>query len=216
MTRRTLRRIVWAAVALGLICIAPTVYVKASDKERQSLSPEEAFLALEPVARIPLDTIWAAGAMSTVFQVQPSRTWEAWGTPFYTVLARAERTNGWWIIPFNSLGIDIKVNAYEQLVAVNEATHFPYGYSSETHDIGRSFSVKPGNVKVDFVARRREYMRGGELVVTPDWNIAIKDKLVATTLHHDLFRLMRYLSWVGLVFLSVGVIGLFAVSGRSA
>jgi len=216
MTRRTLRRIAWSAVALGVICIVPTVYIIASDRERQSLSPEEAFLALKPVARIPLDTIWAVGTVSTVFQVQPSRTWEAWGAPFYTVLARAERTNGWWIIPFNSLEIDIRVNANDELVAVNEAIHFPYGYSSETHDIGRSFSVKPGNVKVDLVARRRESIRGGELVVTPDWNIPIKDKLVATTLHHDLFRLMRYLSWVGLVFISVGVIGLFAVSSRTA
>lgn len=80
MTRRTFR-IAWAAVALGLICIAPTVYTIASDRKQRSLSPEDAFLALKPVVRIPLDTIWAAGTVSTVFQVQPSRTWEVWGPP---------------------------------------------------------------------------------------------------------------------------------------
>ena len=101
-------------------------------------------------------------------------------------------------------------------VQVTKATGSPYGHSSDTERTGLSFVAAPGDeVRIDVRKKDPGTLPAGELAVVPDWNVAIKDKLVGAMLDDDLYQIVRALAWIGLALTSLGSIGLFRSASRT-
>jgi hypothetical protein len=209
MTKRSVTIIAVAAIIIGSICLAPRLYSPFTGA-RPDLSAEEVSAALTPIVRIPLSSFSLTGSATTQFEIKPTRTWHVWGAPHYHVLGRTQRLS---VIPFDSLGVEVRLTIDSEPVSLNEAKHVPYGYSSETRDLGRVFSAKPGTAQFTVTGHPPESLRDAELLVTPDWNVAVKDKLVGLEINEELMLFTRYLSWIGTVFITAGVI-LFAFRQR--
>jgi hypothetical protein len=204
-------RIAVAAWTVGLICIALRLYFTLFTGDPSDISAEDASAALAPIAKVPLSSLSLTGSTSAQFEIKPTKAWDGWGAPAYIVLGRAHSKDS-SVIPFDSIGIEVQLTIDNEPVALNETKHVPYGYSSNTLDIGRVFSPRPGTAQ--FTVRRRppESLRDADLVVVPDWNVAIKDKLVGIELSEELRLLMKYLSWIGAGLIIAG--GVTLAGGR--
>jgi len=201
-----LNRISWILVALGIICIAPGIYLYQASQP----TSQDAEIALQPMVRIPLESLRSAGSTTFVFQIGgSSRISKTWGEPYYVIYSRM-RSNGWWVRPFSSLRLQIFVTVDGYPVSLEKALRDPYDHSSNTAgDIGLRFSAKPGKevciiVKVSDPAA----LLNGELVVAPNWDIAIKDKLAGAVLNDDLNRIFLVAGRIGLALLLLGIFGL--------
>jgi hypothetical protein len=171
---------------------------------------------MEPLVRIPLESLRTAGSAGIIFTVSSSTISRAWGNPFYVIFWRSQH-NGWWIHAFAVLHTDARVFVDGSPVTVDHATHFPYGYSSDTLDTGPSFLAKPGDeVRIAFRAGDPESLPEGELVVAPNWNLAIKDRLVGMDLDVNFHPIARVLGWIGLVLVALGSIGIPGRVSRAA
>jgi hypothetical protein len=191
------------SLIIGLFCLVP---ISCFNWESEP-TEEDAFNALEPIVRIPLQSLDATGRVPIVFTVSSNRVSRAWGSPFYTILWRTQRNNTWWIHAFSLLQVDVHVVVGSSSVILREEQRVPYGYSSDTQDIGRSFFAKPGDeVEIAISARNAGTLPDGELVVAPDWNLAIKDRLVGAMLNDDLFQIARIFGWIGLALVAIGAL----------
>jgi hypothetical protein len=190
-------------VIIGFVIVLPVAGLNWASAPSQ----EDAFNAMEPIVRIPLAGLRTTGSAQIVFDVPSNRISRAWGNPFYVVFWRSQK-NGWWIHSFSLLHVDVNILVSGSPVTLSKDTHFPYGHSSDTRDTGPSFVAKPGDeVRIAVVARAPESLPDGELVVAPDWNLPIKDRLVGMDVDKDLYHIARLLGWVGLVLVAGGSIG---------
>jgi len=202
----------WSLVITGLLCLAPV----ACWDVRSGPTSEEAYVALQPVVRIPLDSLIPTGSVSAVFEVTSNRVSRAWGAPFFVVLWRSQHPNGCWVHDFSLLKLEVKITVAGHSTPVEKATGVPYGHSSDTQRTGLRFVAAPGDeVRMDVRKSDPGALPDGELVLAPDWNIAVKDRLVGLGLDADFYHIARALAWVGFALASVGLVGLFRVASRA-
>jgi hypothetical protein len=157
-----------------------------------------------------MDSLRATGAASEIFEINRSRVSEAWGEPYYIVFSRRQ-SNGWQIISFSALGLQTQVTINGLPATLGKALCNPYAHSSHAHgDLGLQFPAKPGDqVRVDIKATNPASLPDGELVVSPNWNIAIKDRLVGLMLDDDFHYTIVMAGRIGLVLSLLGMIGIF-------
>jgi hypothetical protein len=117
---------------------------------------------------------------------------------------------------FSLLKLEVKITVAGRPAPVEKATGVPYGHSSDTQTTGLSFVAAPGDeVRIDVRKSDPGALPDGELVLSPDWNIAVKDRLVGLGLDNDIYQAARALAWVGFALTSLGFVGLFRAASRT-
>src|SRR5262245_3909150 len=93
---------------LGLLLV--TAYVLMSLRSAPNMS--ELLLVVQPVARLPLDTLRKTGLTSVAFRVPVTKEWNAlrqeWGEPSYLVFVYDRER---FVQPFHELGLIIRASA---------------------------------------------------------------------------------------------------------
>jgi hypothetical protein len=211
-----LKTISWFLALFGVACMAPRV----SLNEASQPTEQDATIALNPIMRLPLDSLRVTGSASGIFEINGGRIAEAWGNPYYIIFSRRQH-NGWQLTPFSDLGLHLQLTINGTLATLGKALRCPYAHSSQAHgDLGLRFLAKPGDqVRVDIKAINSASLPDGELVISPNWDIAIKDRLIGLMLDDDLHYTIIVVGWIGLILSLLGMIGLilsYRGAGRDA
>jgi hypothetical protein len=199
-------------IALGIICMVPS---SCLNSDSPSVA-EDAFIPIQPMIRIPLESLKSKGSTSFSFKVNSVGIAKTWGEQYFVIYSR-HQNNGWWMNAFSSLQLQIQVLVGGSSVAIEKAPYPPYMHSSNTLDIGLRFSAKPGDeVRINVQAPYPTALPEGELVVAPNWDTAIKDHLVGAMIEDDLNHWLIIAGRIGLALSFLGLIGLFFCLYRGA
>ena len=127
---------------------------------------------------VPLSELQRTRNVTFVFEPRSDQAWrrvvEAWQypgrerpEPGFIVFAG---TNDYWLHPFSSLGISVRVTQDRRFLDQLPGANGVYGYSSKSTDYGVHFSpLSSADVRVEIEAKSPVELPAGELLVAPDW-----------------------------------------------
>jgi hypothetical protein len=169
---------------------------------------EDATVAFAPVARLALDSLKGANRVGLQFAVHEStRQWtrirKSLGDLGYVVLA-CDRDGG-TLIPFGALDLELSVVGRQGNISVEHEKDTPYGYSSDTYDVGLRFKpAADDEIRINIRSRSPEQLPQGELVIAPYWQWNAKDFLVGASLDEELRPYARRSVYSGIILLLAG------------
>ena len=191
-------------VLIGLILLSPIVIVDWASRMKN----EDAYNALEPVVRIPLESLRTSGSAAINFRVRSTRVSRAWGDPFYTILWRSQ-SNGWWIREFSQLQMNVNVSIGGSSVTLSKpGGWWPHGHSADSKDRLAFFAQPGSDVQIVFHANDPASLPDGELVVVPTFEVAVKDRTLGNALEETLYGILWISAWIGIVLILLGSIKL--------
>jgi len=168
-----------------------------------------------------LDSLRAGNPVELVFWVPDSTQWKrirqqrTMGDNGYIVLAASER--GGKVIPFSTMDLAVSVSGAAGPIDLKKEDHTPYGYSSDTYDVGLRFHPLPRDeVRVRVTARGPDRLPNGELIIEPYWNWSAKDFGVGASIDADLKPYVIRITQLGLVILAAGVAGVLVEQVRGS
>jgi hypothetical protein len=190
-------------MTLGVIILLPGAWYMTTRPAN-----DDASVAFVPVARLALDSLKAGNRVGLLFAVQQStqqwsRIRESLGDLGYVLLA-CDKHHG-RLIPFGNLDLELSVVGRNGQISVEHERYTPYGYSSDTYDVGVRFRpAATDDIRIDIRSRHPELLPQGELVIEPYWNGNAKDFLVGASLDAGLRPYARRAVYFGIVLLLVG------------
>jgi hypothetical protein len=140
-----------------------------------------------------LESLRAGSPVEFIFRVPDSAQWtrirkeRTMGDNGYVVLAATKRNDK--LIPFSTLNLEVAITGRTGPVSQRAADYSPYGYSSDTRDVGLRFQAPPRDeLRVRLIARRPESLPNGELIIEPYWDWSAKDFGVGASVDADYLR----------------------------
>ena len=187
-------------VLIGLVLLSPIVIVDWASR----VNLEDFNNALEPVVRIPVESLRTSGSAAINFRVRSTRVSRESGDPFYTILWRSQnrqfdgggKRNGWWIYKFSQLQVDVNVSIGGSPVTLSKHPHVSSGDSEDRLSF---FAQHLDEVKIVFHANDPASLPDGELVVVPKFfGVNVKDRTLGLALEEYVYSVLRISTWVGI------------------
>lgn len=195
---------------VGVILLLPGACLIATGS---LTADDDASVAFTPIVRLSLESLRGGHSVKLFFRVPDSSQWKrirqnrVMGDNGHIVLATTKSNNK--LIPFSPLDIELAISGRRGQMSPERANYSPYGYSSDTPDVGLQFHPSPGEeIQVRLAARRPELLPSGELIIEPYWSGSAKDFLVGASLDSDLRPLVIRITQVAFGLLA-GSIGLY-------
>ena len=190
-------------VLLGVVCLIPIIIWDWT----ANVTSGDVLSSFRQAVKIPLDSFKTAGSTTIELEVPRTNFPYNWGNQFFAIFWVTRTSGGGEIIhDFAILRMDVMVEVNGSTIIPGDAT-YPYGYSADSRNVGRKFSVKPGdNVKITVRANDQEALPSGDLVIEPDWPGHNKDAMVTLDLNESFHGILRVVAVVGLVLIVFGLL----------
>jgi hypothetical protein len=163
-----------------------------------------------PIFRTPLTLLRETGRASVAFELPRSSQWDRirkhWGDPGFTVFAAPDNDSYY---PWSTLALDVAVHRATGPMLHSDSPTLPYRRSlfgrGDYTDAGLTFSGDPGDeVVVDVVARTRQSLPQGELIVKYEWGGSQKDHIIAPPIEALFQRIGQAVFAMGVGLLAIG------------
>jgi len=195
------------SLVIGVVLLLPSACAIATDSLN---GDDDAAVAFTPVVRLSMESLRAGAPVELIFRVPDSAQWKRiredrrMGDNGYIVLAANRRNEK--LVAFSTLNLELAVSGRRGPISLHPADGSPYGYSSDTRDVGVQFRPLPGDdIYVRLTARRPELLPPGELIIEPYWSGAAKDYLVGASLDSDMRPVVIRITQLAFVLLAVGI-----------
>lgn len=200
MKRRRLH--LWLTVTGGALCLPAILWVATSERR---LDGDDASIALNPIARIPLDTL-RKGPFSATLIVPDTVRWKrirkAWGEPEFVISAVEPTRRFTLCLPKMPARIEL-CDAAGRVVSLQPAGA-PYGYSASCELSSLRFQAARGDkLTLKVTETGSGTVPAGYLIVVGDW-FNTKDNLVGLDLDKDIDSLVKWLSIIGCLLVVAG------------
>lgn len=203
-------------IGAGVLLFIPGVLWITTSGSR--LSDDDAYTALQPLLRIPLDSV-KENYLSEWLRIPDTEQWvrirKVWGEPDF-VISSIDQT-GKIATCLTSAGLQIQVKNQDGGSIPLLMGGQPYGYSAFCAEAGLRFRAAPGEKLNLTIAGQRDrapsrrarphivLLPRGELIVVPNWQNT-KDKLVGVALDNDISTLLKWTSVSGVLLVVIGAL----------
>jgi hypothetical protein len=204
MKRRRLP--LWLTVT-GSVLLIPGILWFATSGMR--VSNHDAWLALDPITRIPLDGV-GKGPSSATLTVPNTVRWKkirkVWGEPEFVISVVEPTGRSTLCLPEMPLRIELS-DPTGRIIRLRPSAS-PYGYSSDCESSSLRFQADPGSeLTLKVIETGVRTVPAGYLIIVGDW-FHTKDKLVGVDLDEDIDSLAKWTSIIGCLLIMVGT-GIF-------
>lgn len=195
--------------ALGVLLLLPLVWMK----HVSPLRPDEEGKALEPIAKIAMKRIREERSLEVSLKIPDDPVWKrirkAWGNPGY-IIAFVAPSSRMFLRCFDRQSFGVRVTEQGRPIPLAWIAWFPYGYSANCQPEGLSFRAAPGSVlRIEVNARPNLEVPDGELIITPHWAVATKDRLVGIAIEEEITPYFDFLAVCGIVAILLAAVLMF-------
>jgi hypothetical protein len=205
MTSRRLS--LWLSGA-GVVLLIPGIVWIATSGSR--LNDDDAFIALQPLVRIPLARI-SDGNFSEPLPIPETAQWvnirKVWGEPEFVISTIDEAGRDAMCLP--SIGLRIEVRNQTGSLMPLWPGGAPYGYSDFCSESSMRFRAAPGDMlALTITSQSGRALPAGYLIVVGNW-WNTKDRLVSVSLDKDTKTFVQWISLTGVALVLAGAVLMF-------